>query len=151
CGSASSSPSSPPRWLGRPQASDWPPPNASRMPTAVRSKSSPSPISARPSHWSCLSSGAARRRQPIMPELPATSPIKVLVVDDDAGVLRALATLFGRDAGFVCIAAQDPLEAVGIAEEEQPDVVLSDMRMPNMDGLGLLLQVKAKCPDSEVV
>ncbi|HTP24131.1 MAG TPA: sigma 54-interacting transcriptional regulator, partial [Anaeromyxobacteraceae bacterium] len=72
-------------------------------------------------------------------------------MDDDAGVLRALATLFGKDAGFVCIPTQDPIEAIGLAEEESPDVVLSDMRMPKMDGLALLTQLKAKCPASEVV
>jgi len=86
-----------------------------------------------------------------MAELPDSSPIKILLVDDDAGVLRALATLFGRDAGFICIPTQDPVEAIGIAEEESPDVVLSDMRMPKMDGLALLLQLKAKCPATEVV
>src|ERR1700722_1680292 len=81
----------------------------------------------------------------------AEKPIKVMVVDDDAGVLRALTPLFDRAAGFVCIATQDPIEAIGLAEEENPDVVLSDMRMPKMDGLTLLPQLKAKSPNCEVV
>ena len=83
---------------------------------------------------------------------PSTElPIKILIVDDDPGVLRALSTLFDRDGGYICIATSDPLEAVGIAEEESPDVVLSDMRMPRLDGHALLLALKAKSPTCEVV
>ena len=86
-----------------------------------------------------------------MSELPQIPHIKVLVVDDDPGVLRALTTLFERTGGYTCIAVQDATEAGGIAEEEQPDVVLSDMRMPRLDGLALLEQIKARSPGSAVV
>ncbi len=77
-------------------------------------------------------------------------PIRLMVVDDDAGVLRALTRLFDRN-GYQVVAVQDPTEALGHAEEEEPDVVLCDIRMPKLTGMELLPQLRKLKPDTEVV
>ncbi len=86
-----------------------------------------------------------------MSEATAQTPINVLIVDDDPAVLRALTRLLAREAGFVCSGTQDPLEAITLAAEQTPDVVLSDISMPGMNGLELLSQLKARTPSCEVV
>ncbi len=88
---------------------------------------------------------------PAMPE-PAgpDAPIRLVIVDDDEGVLRALEVLFKR-GGHRVAAVQDPTLAPGIVDEESPDVVLCDIRMPKLSGMDLLAELKARRPQTEVV
>ncbi len=94
-----------------------------------------------------------------MTELPALPPPepdpadgrpRLLIVDDDEGILRALESLFRR-AGHRVACVQDPTLAAGVLEEESPDVVLCDLRMPRLSGLDLLVELKAKRPGTEVI
>ena len=59
---------------------------------------------------------------------------KILIVDDQKGVRRLLEELFKKDGWEVQLAA-DGKEAVERANEFLPDIVLMDMKMPNMNGL----------------
>lgn len=59
---------------------------------------------------------------------------KILIVDDQKGVRRLLEELFKKDGWEVQLAA-DGKEAVQRAEEFLPDIILMDMKMPNMNGL----------------
>jgi DNA-binding NarL/FixJ family response regulator len=68
-------------------------------------------------------------------------PIRILIAEDNAllrGVLRdALA-----EAGMTVVAeASDGAEAVSLAEQAKPDVVVMDMRMPNVDGIEATEQI----------
>ncbi|QGU00703.1 Sporulation initiation phosphotransferase (Spo0F) [Candidatus Syntrophocurvum alkaliphilum] len=58
----------------------------------------------------------------------------ILIVDDQKGVRRLLEELF-RKEGFSVIAAVDGLEAIKKNIESNPDLILMDMKMPNMNGL----------------
>ncbi|HUB08574.1 MAG TPA: sigma-54 dependent transcriptional regulator, partial [Myxococcales bacterium] len=78
------------------------------------------------------------------------NPIRLMIVDDDGGVLRALTTLFQR-SGHQVIPVQDPTEALGAADEETPDVILCDIRMPKLSGMDLLAELKLRKPDAEVI
>ncbi|AOY77028.1 response regulator [Clostridium formicaceticum] len=70
----------------------------------------------------------------------------VLFVDDEIGVLNALErALFGE--AYRCVFASSGMEALKIMEEEAISVIVTDMRMPGMDGLKLLRAVKEKYPD----
>lgn len=70
----------------------------------------------------------------------------VLFVDDELGVLNALErALFGED--YRCVFASSGMEALEIMEKEAISVIVTDMRMPGMDGLKLLKTVKEKYPD----
>lgn len=70
--------------------------------------------------------------------------LKVLVVDDSAS-MRAVVKKTLRAAGFVveqCLEASDGREALEILRRQAVDVVLSDLHMPNMNGLELLATLK---------
>ncbi len=62
--------------------------------------------------------------------------IRVVIVDDDPLVRSALSHFVSRDPEISVIAqAEDGLEAISTVEREQPDVVMMDVQMPEMDGI----------------
>ena len=66
---------------------------------------------------------------------------KALVVDDDPGVVRVLADTL-RQNGFAVAAAYDGTEAIASIEKRIPDIVISDLKMPKMDGYQLIQRIK---------
>jgi DNA-binding NtrC family response regulator len=75
---------------------------------------------------------------------------RVLIVDDEADSRDALAELTQR-WGYDVQTASDGTEALRRAIEWHPDVILSDLVMPNMDGLWLLRALRAELPECPVV
>jgi diguanylate cyclase (GGDEF)-like protein/putative nucleotidyltransferase with HDIG domain len=75
---------------------------------------------------------------------------KVLLVDDEEG-LRLIMSRQLRRAGHEVSAAEDGLAAVDLLRAETFDVVVSDMKMPRLDGMGLLQQAKQIAPDIEFI
>ncbi len=74
--------------------------------------------------------------------------VKVLCVDDEANVLKALRRLF-MDEEYEVITAESGDEALALIEQEAPvHVVISDYRMPQMDGVDFLKHVYEKWPDT---
>jgi putative two-component system response regulator len=73
-----------------------------------------------------------------------------LVADDEPPLRRALTRLM-RGEGFTCFEAACGHEAVGILEREPVALILSDLRMPGMDGTELLRHVRAHYPDVATV
>jgi response regulator RpfG family c-di-GMP phosphodiesterase len=71
----------------------------------------------------------------------------VLFVDDEANILNALRRLF-RPKNYKILTAGSGSEALELLGHEAVDLVISDMRMPQMDGAQLLEQVRAKWPDT---
>jgi len=65
----------------------------------------------------------------------------VLVVDDDVDVNAVLTRLL-TDAGFIVLSAPDGATALRIALDEQPDVVLTDLDMPGLNGLQLCQAIR---------
>ena len=73
-------------------------------------------------------------------ESPAATEVelpRILIVDDSLSVRNSLAQLM-RDSGYQAILARDGREAVKILESEKPDVVLTDLEMPRMNGFELV-------------
>jgi chemotaxis protein histidine kinase CheA/ActR/RegA family two-component response regulator len=68
---------------------------------------------------------------------------RVLVVDDSLSVRRAIASLLG-DQGYEVVLARDGLEAIKSMEALRPDVLLTDLEMPNMNGLELAAHVRSR-------
>lgn len=66
----------------------------------------------------------------------------VLVVDDSLSVRRMLRELV-EDAGFEALTAKDGAEALELVRAERPDVLVTDLEMPNMNGLQLTATVRA--------
>jgi DNA-binding NtrC family response regulator len=66
----------------------------------------------------------------------------ILVVDDERSTLDALSTILSREGHDVLTVASGQ-EALALLQDEELDLLLSDVKMPNMDGLALLRHVKA--------
>ncbi|TLM68903.1 MAG: sigma-54-dependent Fis family transcriptional regulator [Deltaproteobacteria bacterium] len=74
----------------------------------------------------------------------------VLVVDDDAS-LRRVTEYHLEQAGYRVLTAADGLEGVKVFREERPALVITDLQMPGLSGLGVLDQVKALAPETLVI
>ncbi|WP_100374206.1 response regulator [Bacillus sp. FJAT-45037] len=66
---------------------------------------------------------------------------KVLVVDDQYGIRVLLCEILQKD-GYTLYQAANGVQALKIVEEEGPDLVLLDMKIPGMDGLEILRRIK---------
>ena len=75
---------------------------------------------------------------------------RVLVVEDDTEV-RTLLAWHLRRQGCSVEEAEDGVEALSLIERSVPDVVVTDMAMPRLDGLGLLKAIREKDPDLPVI
>lgn len=79
-------------------------------------------------------------------------PIRVLIADDQRVVRDGLAMLVGLIDGVeVAGAAANGREAVELARREQPDVVLMDLRMPELDGVAATRELTAGLPRTRVL
>ena len=69
----------------------------------------------------------------------SAQPIRVLIADDHAVVLEGLCALIGRQSDM-CVVGQaaDGRDAVALAQTLRPDVTLLDLRMPELDGVGVI-------------
>ena len=76
---------------------------------------------------------------------------RILIVDDHPLTRDALATLLGQNGFDVVGQAGDGMEAVAFAKQLQPDLVLLDLSMPELDGLDALPRVREAAPECEVV
>ncbi len=74
----------------------------------------------------------------------------ILVVDDEL-LIRDLLYDFFHDQGWNITVAESGRKALDIMQEKQFDVVLTDLRMPSMDGMALTSQVQQDYPDIPVV
>jgi DNA-binding NarL/FixJ family response regulator len=78
--------------------------------------------------------------------------IRILLADDHDVVRRGLTALLDGAEGFAVVgAAADGEEAVALAGEHQPDVVLMDLSMPGVDGIEATRRLMAARPESRVV
>ncbi|RMH74513.1 MAG: sigma-54-dependent Fis family transcriptional regulator [Calditrichaeota bacterium] len=76
--------------------------------------------------------------------------LKVFVVEDEE-ILRVTLTDDLQDAGYEVEAFADPRKALQAVETSPVDVIISDIKMPGMDGLELLTRIKAIKPETQVV
>jgi two-component system response regulator PilR (NtrC family) len=76
-------------------------------------------------------------------------PIRILIVDDEQSMREWMRILFQRD-GFQVAVADDGLTAKEMIGRDYVDVVLTDIRMPGMDGIELLKTARATAPDAVI-
>ncbi len=78
--------------------------------------------------------------------------IKVLLVDDHALVRKSLANLMAEEEGFQVVgSAGNALEALDLAREAQPDIILMDVNMPGCDGLHATRLIKKAIPEINII
>ncbi|MBW2516001.1 MAG: response regulator [Deltaproteobacteria bacterium] len=75
---------------------------------------------------------------------------KLLLVDDEEGIRKVLGISLS-DSGYTVFTAQSGEEALDIFRRENPAIVLTDIKMPGMDGIKLLRALKQENPDTEVI
>lgn len=79
------------------------------------------------------------------PPVPA-----ILVAEDDEGVRTVIRRTL-EEAGYEVLAAADGLEALALARQHQVDAVVTDIRMPRMDGWELAAQLRAVSPRAPIL
>jgi len=75
---------------------------------------------------------------------------KVLLVDDEKEFIEALSERM-KNRGMDVSATTSPVEALKMAEEEAYDVIILDLKMPEMDGIEVLAALKEKNPELQVI
>src|SRR5208283_522654 len=75
---------------------------------------------------------------------------RILVVDDDPGLLRLL-TIRLRAENYEVEAVENGAQALAAASRFRPDLVISDLRMDQLDGIGLLKELQARWPGLKVI
>ena len=76
--------------------------------------------------------------------------LKILIVDDDPWI-RAELHEFLTENQYTVFQAGLPSEAFRIVDDHEPDIVILDLKLREMDGLAVLEQLKASFPDMEVI
>jgi NarL family two-component system response regulator LiaR len=78
--------------------------------------------------------------------------IRVLIVDDHTVVRDGLNALLSVEPGIEVIgSAADGLEAINLAQELKPDIILLDLVMPNMDGVQAIIEIKKTDPVMKIL
>ena len=80
------------------------------------------------------------------------SPIRVMLADDHAIVRNGVAQILNAQHGILVVAqAADGVEAVDLYARTHPDVALVDLRMPKLDGVEVVEQIRAQFPEARIV
>jgi DNA-binding NarL/FixJ family response regulator len=86
------------------------------------------------------------------PEAPPAAPVRVVIADDHRLMLDGVRRALEADGGFEIVGAtQDGTHVLALVTETQPDLVLLDVRMPQLDGLVNLDEIHRRFPETKVV
>jgi two-component system NarL family response regulator len=78
--------------------------------------------------------------------------IRVLIADDHVTVLEGLAAIIGRQTDMAIVAqAANGREAVDLWRKHQPNIALFDLRMPELDGVGAIAEIRQQDPSARVI
>lgn len=78
--------------------------------------------------------------------------VTILLADDHPLIRRGLRTLLETESGFSVVGeAEDGLQAVQLAENLQPGILIVDLMMPNLNGLEVLKQVRHRSPKTRMI
>jgi DNA-binding NtrC family response regulator len=76
---------------------------------------------------------------------------KFLLVDDEPDMLKLLSMIIRDKTSYETVTTNNPVEAVELAKKGGYDLVISDLKMPGLDGIELLAAIKKNDPDVPVI
>jgi len=76
--------------------------------------------------------------------------IKVMVVDDEKPICDFVRSFFG-ERGHQVISVTDPAKAISLVEQEKPQIIILDIRMPQISGLTLLEQIRKIDKEAKII
>jgi signal transduction histidine kinase len=79
------------------------------------------------------------------------SDVKTILIVDDEPDIREVLAISLQDMGHRTVAAEDALQAFRIFQDEAPQIVITDIKMPGGDGIELLRKIKHENPETEVI
>ncbi len=82
--------------------------------------------------------------------MPKKTSATLLIIDDDE-VVRASLAAYLEDSGFSVLQASNGQQGLQVFEQDKPDLVICDLRMPQMGGLELIRQVTELSPQTPVI
>ena len=85
-----------------------------------------------------------------MPRSDKKIPMSILVIDDDPEI-RSSVGMFLQARGHMVYEAADGFVGMKVLRKETVDIVITDVKMPGMDGFEVLREVKRLSPDTEVI
>lgn len=74
----------------------------------------------------------------------------ILVVDDENSIVESLVAILNQ-SGFDAVGANNGLDAVHNVSNNCPNILLTDVAMPKMDGIRLAITVRQKCPSTRIL
>ena len=74
---------------------------------------------------------------------------KIILIDDEEDI-REVMTIALQDAGYIVDSAADGATGLQLCEDTSPQIVITDIRMPGIDGLQVLETIKKKYPDIKI-
>lgn len=77
-------------------------------------------------------------------------PARILTIEDESSLRRSIVAYL-EDSGYIMLEAENGREGLEVLFKEKPDVVLCDLRMPEIDGLAVLAQVRDFSPDTPFI
>jgi DNA-binding NarL/FixJ family response regulator len=103
--------------------------------------------------WSrCSSSRVFRRGAGADRRWRGRRPVRLLIADDHALVRSGLRSMLQREPDIEIVGeGRNGREAVGLCRSLEPNLVLMDVRMPEMDGLEATHATKHECPETDVL
>jgi DNA-binding NarL/FixJ family response regulator len=79
-------------------------------------------------------------------------PKKILVADDNAMIRKSLCRIFEIEADYdICAEAVDGEEAIALAMQHKPDLIVLDFRMPGMNGIEAAYELKRIMPNVPII
>jgi DNA-binding response OmpR family regulator len=76
--------------------------------------------------------------------------VKIIVVDDDPGVRSTVTRILERE-GHIVMSAEDGEMGMRLARTERPDLVVTDLIMPDKDGIEIIQELRAERPDLKIL
>ena len=75
---------------------------------------------------------------------------RVLIIDDEAPIRSMLKLMLERD-GYEVAEAPDGMEAIRVYRQNPADLIITDLIMPNQDGIGMIIALKKEFPDVKII